>query len=39
MEAGSEATQRVQSSLKEALEALRTGDGAAEKATPSRRSA
>ena len=39
MEAGSEATQRVQTSLKDALEALRAPDGAAPKATPSRKSA
>ena len=40
MEAGSEATQRVQGSLKDALEALRTADGKASSAsTPSRRSA
>ncbi|HEV3353522.1 MAG TPA: hypothetical protein VG076_11385 [Acidimicrobiales bacterium] len=38
MEAGSEATQRVQASLKEALEALRAPSGAAAK-TPSRKSA
>lgn len=40
MEAGAEATQRVQASLKDALEALRPNDGAsAPKATPSRRTA
>ncbi|TMK83629.1 MAG: hypothetical protein E6G57_15720 [Actinobacteria bacterium] len=42
MEAGSEATQRVQASLKDALEALRVGDGTATssaRATPSRRTA
>jgi hypothetical protein len=38
MEAGSEAAQRVQQSLKDALHALRS-DGAAKPATPSRRSA
>jgi hypothetical protein len=38
MEAGSEAARKVQGSLKDALEALRSG-GASEKATPSRRSA
>src|SRR3954462_6072498 len=40
MEAGSEATQRVQASLKDALEALRAGNGSApSKEAPSRRSA
>jgi hypothetical protein len=39
MEAGSEAAQRVQTSLKEALDALRSPDGKAKAATPSRRSA
>ena len=39
MEAGSEATQRVQASLKDALEALKTNGSASAKATPSRRSA
>jgi hypothetical protein len=40
MEAGSEAAQRVQKSLKDALDALRASDGKAEAAaTPSRRSA
>jgi len=39
MEAGSEATQRVQTSLKDALEALRATDGKASTTTPSRRSA
>jgi hypothetical protein len=40
MEAGSEATQRVQASLKDAIEALKTSDGSASaKAAPSRRSA
>jgi hypothetical protein len=40
MEAGSEATQRVQASLKDALEALRVGDGTSTaKAAPSRKSA
>ena len=40
MEAGSEATMRVQASLKEALEALRGGgEATTAKAPPSRRSA
>jgi hypothetical protein len=39
MEAGSEATQRVQSSLKDALEALRATNGKSAPAAPSRRSA
>ena len=39
MEAGLEATQRVQASLKEALEALRPNGTATPKATPSRKSA
>ena len=40
MEAGSEAAQRVQGSLKDALDALRSSDGGKVKAaTPSRRSA
>ena len=38
MEAGSEATQRVQGSLKDALEALKA-NGSASSSTPSRRSA
>jgi hypothetical protein len=39
MEAGSEATQRVQSSLKDALEALRATNSKSAPAAPSRRSA
>lgn len=39
MEAGSEAAQRVQKSLKDALDVLRSPDGQAASATPSRRSA
>jgi hypothetical protein len=39
MEAGSEAAQRVQKSLKDALDALRGSDGKSTSSTPSRRSA
>jgi len=39
MEAGSEAAQRVQRSLKEALDALRGNSSQSAKATPSRKSA
>jgi hypothetical protein len=40
MEAGSEATQRVQASLKDALDALKTGNGSSSvKAAPSRKTA